>query len=91
MISHDRLDEAFKSFKATAARALDADDETGQQAEFSLLVAQITHERQTKQSFMELMRRPSMRMRFFLGFVTMFGFQSTGTNVINSKPSLVDM
>jgi hypothetical protein len=88
VIAHDRVEDALIAFKRTAAESSDPDDETAIQAEFNLIVAQINHERENKTSFMELMKRPSMRLRFFLGFITMFGFQSTGTNVINSKPSL---
>jgi len=48
-------------------------------------VAQINHERHNQLSIMDLLRRPSMRMRFLIGFITMFGYQCTGTQVINSK------
>lgn len=52
--------------------------------EFQLLRAQLIHEKHNAVSFIELFRRPSLRKRCMIGFLTMFGAQGTATLVINS-------
>ena len=60
-------------------------DEPAIRAEFDLLYGQIKHERLEEHTLGDLFKKPSMRKRCIIGFLTLFGCQATGTLVINSK------
>ncbi len=88
LIDHsDRMDDAYKVFKTL--RAESSDDMIGNEqaikAEFDLLYGQIKHERLEEHTLGGLFRKPSMRKRCIIGFLTLFGCQATGTLVINSE------
>lgn len=89
LLDHDRIEDAYKSFKAVRAETNDAilNDEMAIQAEFNLLQGQLRHEKLEELSLLDLFRRPSMRKRCIVGWLTMFGAQGTATLVINSKSS----
>ncbi|KAK4941906.1 hypothetical protein LTR10_018236 [Elasticomyces elasticus] len=84
LIAKDRTEDALKSFRSTRGESDDPNNPGAIQAEFELIVAQINHERHNQLSIMDLLKRPSMRTRFFIGFIIMFGYQCTGTQVINN-------
>ncbi|OQV08812.1 hypothetical protein CLAIMM_13028 isoform 2 [Cladophialophora immunda] len=91
LLDHDRVEDAFKSFKAVRAETTDSilDDEAAIHAEFNLLQGQILHEKLEALSLMDLFRNPHMRKRCIVGFLTLFGAQGTATLVINNYgPSL---
>lgn len=87
LLDHDRVEDAYKSFKAVRAENTDnlANNEGAILAEFNLLQGQLLHEKQEELSLFDLFRRPSMRKRCIIGWLTMFGAQGTATLVINSK------
>ncbi|KAH0833679.1 Sugar transporter family protein [Fonsecaea pedrosoi] len=91
LVDRDRVDEAYRSFKAVRAERTDdiISDDLAIRAEFNLLQGQILHERLEVLSFIDLWRKPSMRKRCIVGFLALFGCQGTATLVINNYgPSL---
>ncbi|KEF56198.1 uncharacterized protein A1O9_07779 [Exophiala aquamarina CBS 119918] len=91
LLDHDRVEDAYKSFKTVRAETTDniANNEGALLAEFNLLQGQLLHEKQEELSLLDLFRRPSMRKRCIIGWLTMFGAQGTATLVINNYgPSL---
>jgi len=91
LLDHDRVEDAYKSFKAVRAETTDtiANDELAIRADFNLLQGQLMHEKLEELSFIDLFKRPSMRKRCIVGWLTMFGAQGTATLVINSKWSKI--
>ncbi|OAL36712.1 hypothetical protein AYO20_04044 [Fonsecaea nubica] len=85
LVDRDRVDEAYRSFKAVRAERTDdiISDDLAIRAEFNLLQGQILHERLEVLSFIDLWRKPSMRKRCIVGFLALFGCQGTATLVIN--------
>ncbi|KIW50162.1 hypothetical protein PV05_11777 [Exophiala xenobiotica] len=91
LIDRDRVEDAYKAFKAVRAEKSDniVNNEEAIQDEFKLLQGQILHERTEALSLMDLLRLPHMRKRCIMGFLVLFGCQGTGTLVINNYgPSL---
>ncbi|KAI1610532.1 MFS transporter [Exophiala viscosa] len=86
LIDHDRVEDAYKSFKAVRAETSDniVHNEEAMQEEFRLLQGQILHERTEAVSFWDLLRLPHFRKRCIVGFLILFGCQGTGTLVINN-------
>ena len=86
LLEQDRTDEAYVAFKTVHAEstAAIAGDDAAIRAEFSFLQAQLVQEKREALSFLDLFRRPAMRKRCIVGFLTMFGAQGTATLVINS-------
>lgn len=82
-----REDEAFLAFKATRAESSDAllDDDNAVRADFETLRRQTLHEVANDVPFIDLWRKPSLRKRCIIGFITTFGCQATATIVINSR------
>jgi hypothetical protein len=87
LLDQDRVEDAYKSFKTVRAESTDAilNDESAIHAEFNILQGQLLHEKLEHISFLDLFRRPSMRKRCIIGWLTMFGAQGTATLVINSR------
>jgi MFS family permease len=87
LLDQDRVDEAYRSFKAVRAERTDdiISDDLAIRTEFNLLQGQILHERLEVLSFIDLWRKPSMRKRCIVGFLALFGCQGTATLVINSR------
>lgn len=84
VLAQDRVEDAFRSFWLTQADGESVNEETLQH-EFRLLRAQLNHEKHNAVGFIELFKRPSLRKRCAIGWLTMFGAQGTATLVINSK------
>jgi hypothetical protein len=82
----DRIDQAYEAFKTVRGESSDAilEDEGAIRADFDLLRGQLLHEKQEAVSFIDLFKRPSLRKRCMVGWITMFGAQGTATLVINS-------
>jgi hypothetical protein len=82
----DRIDQAYEAFKTVRGESSDAilEDEGAIRADFDLLRGQLLHEKQEAVSFIDLFKRPSLRKRCIVGWITMFGAQGTATLVINS-------
>lgn len=87
LLDHDRVDDAYKSFKAVRAESSDAilNDESAIRAEFTLLQGQLLHEKQSELSLVSLFKLPHFRKRCLVGWLAMFGCQGTATLVINSE------
>jgi hypothetical protein len=62
------------------------DDEVAVRAEFELLCRQTESELAGGVSTLDLFKKPALRKRCIIGFLTTFGAQATGTIVINSMP-----
>ncbi|KAJ9256499.1 hypothetical protein DTO207G8_2502 [Paecilomyces variotii] len=88
LLARDRTEEAYRSFCLTQVDDENADEEALRN-EFQLLRAQLIHEKHNAVSFIELFRRPSLRKRCMIGFLTMFGAQGTATLVINNYGPLL--
>ncbi|EXJ86817.1 hypothetical protein A1O3_03771 [Capronia epimyces CBS 606.96] len=89
LLLQERVEDAYKAFKAVRAEASDPADEEAVRHEFNHLNAQLLQERLEAISFMDFLRKPSYRKRCFVGFMVQFTGQSTATQVINNYgPSL---
>lgn len=86
LIDQDRVEDAYKAFKAVRAETSDniVNNEQAIQDEFKLLQGQILHERTEAISTWDLLRLPHFRKRCIVGFLILFGCQGTGTLVINN-------
>jgi hypothetical protein len=60
-------------------------DDDAIRADFELLHRQTMHEVANDVPFIDLFRKPTLRRRCIIGFLTTFGCQTTATIVINSK------
>lgn len=87
VLLNDRVEEAFAAYKATRAETSDAllSDDEAIRADFELLHRQTVHEVANDVPFIDLFRKPTLRRRCIIGFLTTFGCQATATIVINSK------
>lgn len=57
-------------------------DHTFAENEYRILKAQIDFESQSRTTILDMMRRPPLRKRLIIGFITMFATQCIGTLVI---------
>lgn len=87
LLEQDRVEEAFVSFKTVHAESAVGlvGDEPAIRSGFSLLQAQLVQEKRESLSVLDMFRRPAMRKRLIVGWLTMFGGQATATLVINSS------
>ncbi|KAH8817019.1 MFS transporter [Xylogone sp. PMI_703] len=84
LLSQDRVEEAYKSFLTARAEASNIEDTPAIRAEFDILHLQLIHEKQNVCSFLDLFRKPHLRKRCIVGWLTLFGAQGTATLVINN-------
>jgi hypothetical protein len=85
VVANERIEEAYIIFKSARAEASNPTGDRVIRAEFSLLHAQIVHEKHNAVSFKDFLTHPSLRRRTLAGVLTLFGGQAAGTQVINSK------
>ncbi|KND87544.1 putative metabolite transport protein YwtG [Tolypocladium ophioglossoides CBS 100239] len=83
LLSKDRIEAAFDSFKITRDDSVAA-DEGIIRAQFEVLHRQLLHEKENAVSYADMFRLPHYRKRCIIGFLTMFGAQGTATLVINN-------
>lgn len=85
----DRLEDAHIMFKRAHSASHELEGSAAIDEEFRLLHAQILQEKRNAVAFKDLFIDPCLRMRTLLGFLTLFGSQAAGTQVINNYgPSL---
>lgn len=85
VLTQDRVEDAYRAFVLTHADN-NSDDSTVR-SQFDQLHAQLLHEKRNGVSLVELFKRPTLRKRCIIGWLTMFGAQGTATLVINSTGS----
>ncbi|RFU72858.1 mfs transporter, sp family, sugar:h+ symporter [Trichoderma arundinaceum] len=79
----------LKMFREAHSASHEAEENNAVDHEFLLLNAQIVMEKDQSVAFRDLFTRPSLRRRVLIGFLTLFGSQAAGTQVINNYgPSL---
>lgn len=83
VIRQDHIEKAFIAFQTS--RADEKEDLEEMRQDFSLLCAQIQHEKEGDISLLDMVRQPNLRRRCLLGFYTMFLAQGSATLVITSK------
>jgi hypothetical protein len=81
VLTRDRVEDAYQAFLLTQGES----DESTARSQFDQLHAQLVHEKQNGVKLIELFRRPTLRKRCLIGWLTMFGAQGTATLVINSR------
>ncbi|KPM38696.1 hypothetical protein AK830_g7864 [Neonectria ditissima] len=86
LLTKDRAVEAYAAYKMTRAETTDdiITNESAIREEFDHLHGQLIQQQREAISFLDLFKRPSMRKRCIIGFLTMFGAQATATIVINN-------
>jgi hypothetical protein len=81
---NDRVEEAREMFRRAHSASHELEGAAAVNHEFHLLHTQILHEKHKSIRFKDLFTHPTLRKRTFLGFLTMFGCQAAGTQVINN-------
>lgn len=84
VISRDRSEEALVIVRKLHRDPNDPDD-TYAFREFQQIRQQYEIDRQNAVSWAQIFARPSYRKRMIIGFIVLFGAQTTGTTVIASK------
>jgi hypothetical protein len=86
---NDRIEEALKMFQRAHSASHESEGSAAIDHEFHLLHAQILEEKHHSIAFKDLFIHSTLRKRTMLGFLTLFGCQAAGTQVINNYgPSL---
>ncbi|CAG9992928.1 unnamed protein product, partial [Clonostachys byssicola] len=85
LLLNDRADEAHRIFYQ--AQPAHNTHEVADNSEFELLQRQIMQEKTYPTAFSDLFTNPGMRKRTLLGFLSLFGSQAAGTQVINNYGS----
>ncbi|KAL1966953.1 hypothetical protein VTN77DRAFT_3697 [Rasamsonia byssochlamydoides] len=84
LLTQDRVEDAYRAFLFTHGGQETKSDESTVRSQFDQLHAQLIHEKQNGVRLVELCRRPTLRKRCVIGWLTMFGAQGTATLVINN-------
>jgi hypothetical protein len=84
----DRVEEAFVMFKLAHSASNESEGSAAVDEAFRLLHSQIVHEKHSNVKFRHLFTQPTLRKRTLIGFLTLFGGQAAGTQVINSRFSM---
>jgi hypothetical protein len=82
-----RYERAEETLKALHKDPADPDD-TYAHNEMILMRRQIDYEQSRKTSLLQALRKPSLRLRFIVGFLVMSGTQCSGLIVVLSTSSL---
>ncbi|KAK6364416.1 hypothetical protein LTS17_012181 [Exophiala oligosperma] len=89
LLLKDRIDEARRMFHRAHSASHESEGNAAVDHEFHQLHAQILQEKHKSVAFKDLILESSLRKRTLLGFLTLFGCQAAGTQVINNYgPSL---
>ncbi|KEF54229.1 uncharacterized protein A1O9_09395 [Exophiala aquamarina CBS 119918] len=89
LLLKDRLGEAHLMFKMAHSASHELEVDAAVNQEFQLLRSQILQEKRNAVGFKDLFLDPTLRKRTLLDFLTLFGGQAAGTQVINNYgPSL---
>ncbi|RFU25999.1 hypothetical protein B7463_g10334, partial [Scytalidium lignicola] len=89
LILRDRIDEAYIAYTSTRAEITDTNNADETRSQFNLMHSQILHEKQNAITWKDMFTHPTLRFRCFLGFITLFACQATGTQVINNYGPLL--
>ncbi|KKA17049.1 hypothetical protein T310_9327 [Rasamsonia emersonii CBS 393.64] len=84
LLTQDRVEDAYRAFVLTHGDNGTSSDDSTVRSQFDQLHAQLLHEKRNGVSLVELFKRPTLRKRCVIGWLTMFGAQGTATLVINN-------
>ena len=85
VLTKNRPEEALKAFTACRTESGPTNDEHAINEEFHLLRLQVIEEMKDYVPLTDFFKRPALRKRCFIGWLTMAAGQCTGTIVINSQ------
>ncbi|KAJ9611200.1 hypothetical protein H2200_004383 [Cladophialophora chaetospira] len=89
LLLNDQIEEARTMFRRAHSASRESEGNEAADHEFHQLHAQILQEKHNSITFKDLFLNPTLRKRTLLGFLTLFGGQAAGTQVINNYgPSL---